>query len=162
MAQHDNITALLCDMARCRRKRRAKQMAVVIGFVLHDAGRRSAAYRTTTTAPTSCPQALTIPILPTESDVGNKHPRTLKVIKTLSDSLEKQVRRRGVGGCAYWHNTTTSPRYLVIWQDIAGNGGLNKWLLLLASFCTTLADGRPHTGGEIFFSTCGSNCQPGN
>ena len=26
-----------------------------------------------------------------------------------------------------------------------------KWLLLLASFCTTLADGRPHTGGKFFF-----------
>ena len=50
----------------------------------------------------------------------------------------------------------------MIWQDIAGNGELNKWLLLLASFCTTLADGRPHAGGEIFFSTSGSKCQPGN
>ena len=48
-----------------------------------------------------------------------------------------------------------SPRYLVIWQDIAGNDGLKKWLLLLASFCTTLADGRPHTGGKFFFQHVG-------
>ena len=37
-----------------------------------------------------------------------------------------------------------------------------KGLLLLASFCTTLADSRPHTGGKFVFSTCVSNCQPGN
>ena len=44
LARHQ-ITALLGDMARHRRKRRVKKMAVVIGFVLHDAGRRSSAYR---------------------------------------------------------------------------------------------------------------------